>query len=122
MSPAGVATPVGRDAELELVAVRGTGTLLLDGFEIAAALAADHPLPVDGNEEFFELVGRNPGGITAADERAHAGAGDAIDRHAQLFQHLQHADVRAALRATAREHETDARPASDAAVLQRRTR
>ena len=111
--PAGTCEAVGRDAELELIAVRGAGALLLDGFEIAAALAADHPLPVDGDQEFFELVSRYAGGITAADERAHAGAGDAIDRHAQFFQHLQHADVRAALRATAGEHEADARPAGD---------
>ena len=48
-------------------------------------------------------------GMRAADQRAHAGADDAIDRNAQFVEHVQDADVRRALRAAAAEHEADAR-------------
>ena len=93
-----------------VVAVGGAGALLLDGLEIAAALAADDFLPVDADDEFLELCRRDARRIAAADQRAHAGAGDAVDRYVQFFQHLQHADVRTALGAAAGEHQTDAWP------------
>ncbi len=96
------------DAELELVAVGDALALLLDRLEVAAALSADDGLPVDADQELLQFVGRNAGGVPRADQRAHAGAGDAVDRHVHLLEHLQHADVGAALGAAAGQHEADA--------------
>ena len=96
------------DAELELVAVGDALALLLDRLEVAAALSTDDGLPVDPDQERLQFVGRNAGGVTRADQRAHAGAGDAVDRHVHLLEHLQHADVGAALGAAAGQHEPDA--------------
>src|SRR6185436_9104711 len=45
----------------------------------------------------------------AADHRAHAGAGDAVDRHAQFLQHLEHAQMRGAAGAATGEGEADLR-------------
>ena len=104
ISPPGVDNAVRRDAEFEVVAVGGAGTLLFDGLEVTAALAADDLLPVDADQEFLELRRGHAGGVAAANERAHAGAGDAVDGDVHFFQHLEHADVRAALRAAAGEH------------------
>ena len=45
----------------------------------------------------LELVRREPRGVEAADDRSHAGAGDVVDRDAQLLEHPEHADVSAPL-------------------------
>ena len=55
----------------------------------------------------LHLRDRHAARVRAADERAHAGAGDAVDRHAQLLEHLEDADVRGAARAAAGEDEAD---------------
>ena len=65
----------------------------------------------------LDLLARQAAGIQPADHRAHAGAGDRIDRHVQLIEHLEHADVRRAARAAAREHQSDARRAGGAATI-----
>src|SRR6185295_13292784 len=44
---------------------------------------------------------------TAPDDRAHAGPGDAVDRHVFLFQDFEDRDVRHAARTAAREGEAD---------------
>ena len=53
---------------------------------------------------------RHARGIEPADDGAHAGARDGVDRDAQLLERLQHADVREPARAAAGQHEPDARP------------
>ena len=45
---------------------------------------------VDGLAEFF---GRHAGGVEAADEAAHAGAGDEVDGDAVAFEPFDDADV-----------------------------
>ena len=96
-------------AQREIRACRHLEALLLDGLERPAADAADDKVPVDARYEGFELCGGHPRRITTSDQRAHARAGDAVDRHVLLFEYLDYADVRAALRAAAGEHQTDAR-------------
>ena len=108
---AGGSNAVRRDAEFKVIAVSDTGALLFDRLEVTTALAADDLLPIDADEKFFELSGGYSRSVTAADERAHAGAGDAIDGYVQFLEHLQHADMRTSLRAPTREHEANARPA-----------
>jgi hypothetical protein len=49
-------------------------------------------------------------GVEPADNGAHAGAGDCIDRHVQPVERLEHANVRGATCAAAGQHEPDARP------------
>ena len=55
---------------------------------------------------------RHAARVRAATSCAHAGPGDAVDRHAQLLEHLEDADVRGAARAAAGQDEaTLGRPA-----------
>ena len=64
-----------------------------------------HDRPVDGAHQRIQLVVRVSHGVQAAHEAAHAGARDDVDRDPQFFQVLDHAEVRQAARAAAREHE-----------------
>ena len=57
----------------------------------------------------FDLVRRHAGGIRAADEAAHAGAGDEIDGDAMFFEPAEHADVGEAAGAAAAERDADLR-------------
>ena len=68
-------------------------------------------LPVERAHDALDVVRGEPGGIEAADDGAHAGARDRVDRDVQLIEHLQHADMRGAARAAAGEHKADAGPA-----------
>ena len=78
--------------------------------EIGARRAvAERILPVDRVHHPLDIGGRQSGGIEPADYRAHAAARDGVNRDAVCLEHLEYADVRGAARATAREHETDAR-------------
>ena len=61
--------------------------------------------PAHRAELALHLVRRHAARVEAADDRAHGGAGDVVDRHAHLVQHLEHADVREAARASARQDE-----------------
>ena len=103
-------------------------TLSSDCVSVARRLAstgfsARRPLPPTTADQSMPVtnVSRSaagcPGGVAGADQRAHAGARDAVDRHAHLLEHLEHADVRAALRAAAGEHEPDTRALAGGAVL-----
>ncbi len=107
--PDGVMTAAVAEPELE----RGVGfrgePLLLDRLERPTARAADHLFPFDAADELLDLRGGLARRVTAADERAHAGAGDAVDRHVKLLEDLQHADMGAALGAAAGQHQADAR-------------
>ena len=49
----------------------------------------------------FSISDRQPGRVRGTDDRAHAGADDQIDRHAQLFENFQNADMGGAARAAA---------------------
>ncbi len=71
----------------------------------ARGIVAEHVLPVDALEHGVDRVGVVARGIQAAGDRAHRRAGDAVDRNAFAFEHLEHADMRRAARAAAAEHE-----------------
>ncbi len=72
---------------------------------------AEGVLPVHRGHDPFDVARREPGGIQTTHHGAHAGAGDGVDGNVVLFQNLEHADVGGASRATAGEHQADARPA-----------
>ncbi len=80
------------------------------GSSVRRPTAADDGGPVDAGHELLDFRRGLSGRIACAHERADARSGDAVDRDVQLLEHLQRADVRAALGAAAREHEPDARP------------
>ena len=65
---------------------------------------------VVANGQRAKLLRRAAGGIQAADQRAHAGAVDAVNRNAVLLQPLQHANVGKAERAAAFKRNTHYRP------------
>ena len=75
---------------------------------LARRVVAEHVLPVDLAEYGFDLLGAVAGRVHAADDRAHARAGDLADRNVLALEHLEHADVRRAARAAAAEDESDA--------------
>ena len=70
---------------------------------------AHEGVPVERERELLELVRRVAGGVEPADDRPHAGAGDAIDRHLHLLEHAQHADVSEPEGAATGENQTDTR-------------
>ncbi len=69
----------------------------------------EHVAPVGLSHGHHHLVGRQARGEGAGDQPAHARAGNAVDLHPVLTEHLEHADVRRAARAAPAEDETDAR-------------
>ena len=99
-------------SHVELVAVGHAAALLLDRLLFPPTHAADDLRPVDAEQEFLHALRIDAGRVATAHQRAHARAGDAVDRHVHLLQHLEHADVRAAFCAAACEHEADAGPAA----------
>ena len=85
--------------------------LLAPEHEVAARRAiAQQVLPVEGVEDLGDLRAAQPGGVQPAHDRAHAGAGDCIDRNPHLLQRANDTDVRGATRPAAAQHEADARP------------
>ena len=84
--------------------------LLFGSFQRPIAGAADDRLPVDTFDEFIDLARGHAGRIAAADQRAHAGAGDAIDRDPHFLQDLEHPHVCPAAGTAAGERETDSGP------------
>lgn len=94
-------------AELDLGKPRGRLRLAPQGLLGARRAVVEDVAPVGGEHRLLELASTNAGRIGAADDGAHAGAGDAIHRHAQGFEHLEHADVRRTPRAAARERQAD---------------
>ena len=102
--PAVLHAELGREQRLVVVGLAPDGDLL------ARRPVAEDLVPVGLEDDAPPaLAGDAARGEGAADDRAHAGAGDAVHRHAQLLQHLEHADVRDAARAAARQREADAR-------------
>ncbi len=71
---------------------------------------AEQFFPVHGSQRRIDLFGREAARVKPADDSAHARAGDRIDRHAHLFEHLEHAHMGRAARASAGEHEPHSRP------------
>ena len=67
-------------------------------------------LPVQRGHRLLDLHAREAARVESADNGAHARAGDRIDGHVQAIEHLEHADVGRAARATTGKHEPDARP------------
>ncbi len=68
----------------------------------------EHPRPVDLLQGVAHLIDRHAGGVQPADDRTHAGAGDAIDGNPHFLQQLEHADMGDATRAAAAERQADA--------------
>ena len=99
-------------AESELQRNRVDRFLLLapNGEVAARRLVREERRPVEAREELLQLRRRHARRVEAADERAHAGRADVVDRHAQFLQHLEHADVGEPACRAAREHEPDLRP------------
>ena len=75
----------------------------------ARRLVGEELLGGDRTDHLFHLRHRQTGRVRRTDDRAHARAGDHVDRHAQFLENLQHTDMRGAARASAREHEADLR-------------
>ena len=70
-------------------------------------LAAECLVPVDVLNQLLDLLRRSASRIDAADQAAHAGAGDQVHRHMVLVEPLQHANVRQAERTAPFEHQAD---------------
>ena len=77
---------------------------------LALQHVVEQPLPVERGDQLLDLVDGHAGRIERADERAHAGAGDAVDLYAAALELAQHGDVGDAARAAAAEREANARP------------
>ncbi len=103
---------LGEDVAVVLLAAIGT---------IATWRAVtDHVLPVEFAEYAFDFVAAQSCGIEPAHDRAHARAGDCVDRDVHLLEHADHADVgRAAGTATA-QHQPDTGPRGLGCNLYRR--
>lgn len=71
-------------------------------------IVVEQVAPVDPGQALAHGGGADAAGPGPGNQRPHAGAGHAIDRHAQAFQHLEHADVGGAARAAAAQHQADA--------------
>jgi hypothetical protein len=67
---------------------------------VGSASAEKKP-PIRGAQDFLELMRGLTGGVEAADEAAHAGAGQVVDGDVVLFEPFQNADVGFAERAAA---------------------
>ena len=70
---------------------------------------AEDLVPVRFADGVLHARGRHAGGIYAADDRAHTGTGCAVDRNAQLLEHLEHADRGQTARAATGERQADTR-------------
>ena len=82
---------------------------------IVELLARGHFLEqqVEGDllRQLLHLGDRHAARVRGADQRSHARAGDAVDRHAVLLEHPDDADVRRAAGTAAGQHEADHRTA-----------
>ncbi len=96
-------------AELERDQVLEVVFLLPEGLVLAFGSVPEERVPGNRADELFHLVGRVAARVEAADDRAHARAGDVVDRDVKLLEHPDDADVRRAARAAAAERETDLR-------------
>ena len=101
------ATVLPADLEVEQIAI--VGLLAPHRHLDARRIVGEEIVPVELADDLAHLVRRVAGRVHAADDRAHAGAGDAADRNVLALEHFDDADVRRAARAAAAEHEADAR-------------
>lgn len=97
------------DAKFQTVAVGVARELAPHRHLRAQSAAANGLLPGDRSDCGLDFVRAHTRSVRAADDRTHARADDAIDWNAQFVEHAQNAYVRRAFRATAAEHESDAR-------------
>jgi len=70
----------------------------------------EHVGPVRRGQRLAHFFRRHAGRPGPGDQCPHARPGDAINRHAQLLQNLEHADMRRPARPAAAQHEANARP------------
>jgi hypothetical protein len=63
----------------------------------------------DARHDLVHFGHRGTRGVGGTHQRAHAGAGDAVHRHAVLLEHLEYADVGRAARAATGQHQADFR-------------
>ena len=103
------ASSVGRRGELHRSG-RGVEPLLFRSLKRPIAGAAHDRLPVHAVQELFDFGGGHARRVAAADQRAHAGAGNAIDRYAHLLQDLEHPNVCSAPGPPTCQHQADPRP------------
>ncbi|MCY1416441.1 hypothetical protein D9M71_319470 [compost metagenome] len=84
--------------------------LATHGALLARRVLFEQQLGGDGLEDGVHFRRGGAGRVGGADQGPHAGAGDAVDRHAVLFEHLDHPDMRRAPRAAAGEDQADPWP------------
>ena len=106
--PRGCGQALRRDAQLAARQEALQDVLAAQAQVAVVATVDEQVVPVDDGELAAHALGADAGGPGAGHQGAHAGAGDAVHRHAQPLQHLQHADVRRAASATAAQHQADA--------------
>ena len=104
----GDAHPAIAVADLQLQQVAEILVLAIHRQFAAWRVVDEHVRPVDVLDQVLQLGGVVARGVQAADNRTHAGAADRADRDAFALQHLEHADVGDAARATAAQHQADA--------------
>src|SRR6185503_20153192 len=76
--------------------------------EIAPRRAvAKQILPVEFTKDLLDLGAAQPGAVQPANHRAHARAGDCVDRNLHLLQRAYHTDVRRPARTAAAQHQPD---------------
>ncbi|MOA25496.1 hypothetical protein D3C78_1462220 [compost metagenome] len=63
----------------------------------------------NGLQDGFHFRDRHAGGVGGANQGAHTGSGDAVDRYAILLEHLDHTDMRRAPRAATGQYQADPR-------------
>ena len=85
------------------------GELPLDWKVPALHRVGEERVPVFGCGYGVERGGRVAGRVQAADDAAHAGAGDDVHRHAGLLEHLQDPDVGQRPRGAAAQRQADLR-------------
>ena len=105
-------TNLGRKEDVVVVLLAAHGQFL------ARRLLLEQQLGGDTAEDHVHLRQCGAGGIGRAHQRAHAGTGDAVHRHAVFLQHSQHTDMSGAAGTTAGQHQTDARTL--ASIISRR--
>ena len=86
----------------------------------AVGLVLDELAPRQLVGKSLDLLGGVAGSIQPADDGAHRGAGNAVHRHVQLFEHLEDTDVGEPERAAAGEHEPDTGPVGSGLLRRRR--
>ena len=85
--------------------------LFSHGAVLAGRLVGQSLVPVRFSQDGLYFCRTVTGCVKPANNGAHAGAGNVVDRHLQLFQCLQNTNVGATAGTPAAERQTDFRPA-----------